>query len=179
MPHPLRFFPLRILVASGVVAGSLAACNAPEPDVSEAAAQAPEPVLTPAPVPTAAADGTTIAAGQWDVNEAASGAQAVFRSDDGTELLALRCDVASGAVTMTIAANEAAAISYRIDAGGEAARLDLSPFDGGLVAEIEPRLAIFYAFAQPGQVVALTSPAGIRTQFPTHPGIDRVLNACS
>lgn len=171
--------PLRSLLILGAASGLLAACNSPEEDVTEAAAQAPEPVLTQAPLATQAPDGTTVATGSWEVNEAASGAQAVFTGDDGSELLGIRCDVASGAVTMNIAAADGVPTSYRIDAGGEAARVDLVPANGGLVAEIEPSLAIFYAFAQDGQVFALTSPAGMKTQYPTHPGIDRVLSACS
>lgn len=171
--------PLRSSLILGAAATLLAACNSPEDEVSQATVEAPEPVLTQAPLATQAANGTTIATGSWEVNEAASGAQAVFTGEDGTELLGLRCDVASGAVTMNIAADDGVPTAYRIDAGGEAARVDLVPANGGLVAEIEPSLAIFYAFAQEGQSFALTSRAGMKTQYPTHPGIDRVLTACS
>lgn len=171
--------PLRSSLILGAAATLLAACNSPEDEASQATVEAPQPALTQAPLAAQASDGTTVASGSWNVNEAASGAQAVFTGDDGMELLALRCDVASGAVTMNIAADDGMPTSYRIDAGGEAARVDLVPANGGLVAEIEPSLSIFYAFAQEGQVIALSSPAGMKTQYPTHPGIDRVLTACS
>lgn len=170
---------LRSSLILGAAAALLAACNSPEDEASPPPVEAPEPVLTQAPLVTQAPDGTKVAEGSWEVNEAASGAQAVFTGQDGVELVGLRCDVASGAVTMNIAADDGVPTSYRIDAGGEAARVDLVPANGGLVAEIEPSLAIFYAFAQEGQVIALTSPAGMKTQYPTHPGIDRVLDACS
>ena len=171
---------LRSVIALGLAAGLLAACNSSEDVADESAlVEAPEPVLTQAPVMTEAPDGTAVAIGTWDVNEAASGAQAVFRDDGGTELLAIRCDVLSGAVTMNIASEDLMPTSWRLDAGGEAARIDLIPAGGGLAAEIEGSLAIFHAFAAPGQVVALTSPSGLKTQYPTHAGIGRVLDACS
>ena len=86
----------RSLLLSVAAAGSLAACNSAD-DAADTAA-APEPVLTRAPVATAAPDGSPLATGTWDVNEAASGAQAVFAGEDGAELLAIRCDTGSRAV---------------------------------------------------------------------------------
>ena len=97
----------RSLLLSVAAAGTLAACNSAD-DAADTAA-APEPVLTRAPVATAAPDGSPLATGTWDVNEAASGAQAVFASEDGAELLAIRCDTGSRAVTLTMAAPEAVA----------------------------------------------------------------------
>ena len=82
---------------------------------------------------------------------------------------------------MTITRAEAAqsAQAIRLDAGGQAVRLDLAPADGGLVAEIEPSLPIFAAFSAPDTAIALTMPDGTRMQYPTHPGIRRVFEACS
>jgi len=170
--------PLRSLAAVALAAGLLSACNSSQ-DANEAEVEAPEPVLTQAPLATQAPDGTAVAVGAWQVNEAASGAQAVFEDEAGAELLAIRCDVMSGAVTMSFAASDGVPTSYRIDAGGEAGRIDVIPANGGMAAEIEPSLSIFRAFSVGGQTVALTSPAGMKTQYPTHSGIGRVLDACS
>ena len=82
-------------------------------------------------------------------------------------------------MTMTVASSSQTPEAWRLDAGGEAARVDMAPVDGGLSAEIDPGLAIFHAFSTPGEVVVLTNPTGERMQFPTHPGISRVLDACS
>ncbi len=172
---------MRSLILLGSAASLLAACNSAQDaeDVAQESIEAPVPELTPAPLATQAADGTAVALGTWDVSEAASGAQAVFNSEDGTELLAIRCDRLSGSVTMSFAADDGVPVSYRLDAGGEAARVDMIPAGGGLAAEIEPGLAIFHAFGETGQTVSLTSPEGNIVQYPTHPGISRVLYACS
>ncbi len=166
-----------------LVAASLAACNDSE-DVSEdPAANQPEPVLTSAPTPTAAPDGTALVTGSWDVNENPQGGAAYFGEPETDATLAIECDRLSGTVTLAIASDATEPQAWRIDAGGEAARIDMVPRDSAMLpyleAEIEGDLAIFHAFATPGEVVVLTSPDGERMQFPTHPGISRVLDACS
>ncbi|MFB0610981.1 hypothetical protein [Aurantiacibacter poecillastricola] len=169
---------LRDVLALSLGAAMVAACNSGEDSVV-AEAEEPAPVLTPAPTPTAAPDGTALVAGSWDVNENPDGARAVFAENGGEPKLAIICDRMSGTVTMDIASSSQTPEAWRVDAGGEAARLDMAPVDGGLSAEIDPGLALFNAFSTQNEVVALTSPTGDRMQFPTHPGITRVLTACS
>jgi len=171
------------VLALTLTAASLAACNNSEDAAPEEEVAAPEPVLTPAPTPTAAADGTALVAGSWNVNEDAQGGSAYYGQPDTSATLAIECDRMLGTVTLAIASSATDPQAWRLDAGGEAARIDMMPDAAAelpyLEADIEPSLAIFHAFATPGEAVVLTSPDGERMQFPTHPGISRVLNACS
>ncbi len=169
----MMFRPAIALVFS---ASLLAACGNDAETGDQAAA--PEPVLTPAPEPTTAPDGTALVEGRWEVNENPQGGVASFGAD-GDPSLAINCERISGTVTMDIASSSQTPEAWRLDAGGESARVDMAPIEGGLSAEIEPGLAIFHAFSNPGEVVKLTSPLGETMQFPTHPGISRVLDACS
>ena len=169
----------RHCIILSLTAASLAACNDSEDVVAGPEGAQPAPVLTPAPTPTAAPDGTALVAGAWNISEDAEGARAVYGEGEGAPPLTLACDRMSGALTMTLASAAQAPEAWRLDAGGEAARIDLNPVEGGLSAAIEPGLAIFHAFSTPGQAVVLTSPSGERIQFPTHPGISRVVEACS
>ena len=166
-----------------LVAASLVACNDSEDVTAEPEATQPEPVLTPAPVATAAPDGSALVEGGWSVNENPTGGAAFFGQPETDATLAIECDRLSGAVTLAIASDATEPQAWRIDAGGEAARIDMAPRDSAMLpyleAEIEGDLAIFHAFSSPGEVVVLTSPDGERMQFPTHPGISRVLDACS
>lgn len=160
----------------------LAACNSSEDAVEEVqTAEAPSPINPNAPV-TQAADGTAVAEGSWDVSESSDGASAVFAAASGGEQLAIRCNTADKVVTLSMAGAAEGEQAWRVDAGGEAARVDMTASlteAGRMVAEIEPTLALFHAFAIPQQTVAFTSPDGMKTYYPTHPGIDRVLYACS
>lgn len=168
---------LRPVLALGLAGVLLSACNSEE-SVPEEDVAGPEPVLTQAPQPTAAPDGTALVAGSWNVTENPQGASAVFGEGDAPAL-SIECDAMTGTVTLDVASSSQTPEAWRIDAGGEAARLDMAPVEGGLSAEIEPGLAIFHAFSNGGETVAITSPAGERMQFPTHAGISRVLDACS
>ena len=168
-----------------IVATTLAACDSPpeQPDNApqQATVAAPEPVLTPGPTATAAADGTALEPGEWTVTEDASGARAMFGVEETDATLAIACD--SGRQLTFALQTDAEAESWRLDAGGEAARIDMTS-DGNevlpyLEAQLDPGLGIVYALGDPGQVFTLTSPAGERIQFPTHPGIRRVVSACS
>lgn len=169
----------RHLLALGITAALLAACNNTEDAAPADEVAAPEPVLTQAPTPTAAPDGSALVAGSWNVNENPEGGRAVFAEDGMEPKISINCRAIDGTVTLDIASASQTPETWRLDAGGEAARVDMAPAENGLSAEIEPGLAIFHAFAATGGVVALTSPAGERMQFPTHPGISRVLDACS
>ena len=168
---------LRDVLVLSIATVLVAACN--NSDDAEETAAAPEPVLTPAPQPTAAPDGSALVAGRWNVNETAQGGSAVFGEEGAAPALSINCEAISGTVTLDLASSSQTPEAWRLDAGGEAARVDMAPVEGGLSAEIDPGLAIFHAFSTPDQVVALTSPTGERMQFPTHPGISRVLDACS
>lgn len=170
---------LRSLIVLGLCAASLSACNNSDDAVSQDEVAAPAPVLTPAPQATVAADGTALETGTWIVTEDATGARAAFGEAGQPSKLAINCETISGTVTLDIAGASQTPEAWRIDAGGEAARLDMSPVEGGLTAAIEQSLAIFHAFSETGGVFVLTNPMGARMQFPTHPGISRVLDACS
>ncbi|WP_338244019.1 hypothetical protein [Aurantiacibacter hainanensis] len=171
---------LRHVLTLSLATVLVAACNnSDDADGADEVAAAPEPVLTQAPQPTAAPDGTALVAGRWNVNESAQGGSATFGEDGAAPALSINCDTLSGAVTLDIASASQTPETWRLDAGGEAARIDMAPVEGGLSAEIEPALAIFHAFSTPDQVAVLTSPTGERMQFPTHPGVSRVLDACS
>ncbi|GAA5052220.1 hypothetical protein GCM10023208_12860 [Erythrobacter westpacificensis] len=158
---------------------ALAACNNSDDAAPAEEVAAPEPELTPAPVATAAEDGTALMAGTWNVRETPEGGSAVFGEEGAAPALSFNCDAMSGTVTLDVASSSQTPEAWRVDAGGEAARLDMAPVEGGLSAEIEPGLAIFHAFSTTGQVVSLTNATGEKMQFPTHPGISRVLDACS
>ncbi len=158
---------------------ALAACGSSEDAETPEEVAAPAPVLTTAPTPTAAPDGTALVPGSWTVNQSAEGGFASY-GEEGTEpALRIDCDRATGAVTLSLGRAASGDEAWRIDAGGEAARIDMTPVAGGLTAQIEGSLAIFHAMSNAGEVVVLTSPTGERMQYPTHPGISQVLYACS
>ena len=165
------------------LAGALVtACNSSEDaEMAEDAAQ-PKPVLTQAPQPTTAPDGTALMTGGWRVNENAQGGTAMFGGEATEPDLTIDCEASTGTVTLRMARTADGPEAWRIDAGGEAARIDMTPKGGELpqiTAEIDGGLAIFHAFSATGGIVSLTSPEGETMQFPTHPGISRVLDACS
>ncbi|MWV28448.1 hypothetical protein [Aurantiacibacter rhizosphaerae] len=171
--------PLRRLLVLSIAGTLISGCsNSEDADMADDAAR-PEPVLTQAAQPTAAPDGTALVAGSWTVKEGPAGGSAVFAEDGQQPALTMSCDSASGTLSMMVASASQTPEAWRLDAGGEVARIDMAPVEGGLAAEIQPDLAIFHAFAAPGQTASLTSATGEIMQFPTHPGISRVLDACS
>jgi hypothetical protein len=171
----LRHLPL--LACATVL---LAACNSAE-DSADEAVTAPTPELTVAAVPTAAPDGTALVPGAWAVTEDASGASATFGEPGGAPAMTIACNTKTRAVTLTRVGAATAPEAYVLEAGGQAARLDMVPSaDGaGMSAAIEPALPIFAAFSDPASAIALTSPAGEKLQYPSNAGIRRVLDACS
>ncbi|QZH74194.1 MAG: hypothetical protein JY451_10655 [Erythrobacter sp.] len=140
------------------------------------------PVLTPAAVATAAPDGSALESGEWIVTEDANGARAMF-GEPGTEpLLSLACSPSTRSLQLFLASGATTGEAWRLDAGGEAARIDMQPTDGQipeLVATVEQGLPIIQAMGVQGQVFTLTSPQGQPRQFPAHPGLRRVIDSCS
>ena len=171
---------LRHLSLLTCAAALLAACNSAE-DSAEAPAAPPAPTLTTAAVPTAAPDGTALVSGMWTVGEDATGATASFGEVGAAPALMLACNTQTRTVTLTRAGAGTAPAAFVLEAGGQAARLDMVPSADGtaMTAAIEPALPIFAAFSAADTAIALTSPAGEKLQYPTNAGIDRVLAACS
>lgn len=163
----------------------LTACNSSEETAApaqEAVIEQPVPVLTPAPTATAAADGTALEAGIWTVTEDATQASAIFGVEGAAKTLSLSCDPSTRALDLELAAGTTDAQAWRLDAGGEAARIDMSPSTetyGNLFATVDQGLAIIAALGTQGATFTLTSPTGQRRQFPTHPGITRIIASCS
>ncbi|AKQ41819.1 hypothetical protein CP97_06965 [Aurantiacibacter atlanticus] len=159
----------------------LTGCDASEE--TEPVAKQPAAVQTPTPVATAAADGTSLAPGTWDITEDAYGAQAKFGVSPSQNSIIISCKSSVDALTISIRSDSVASEAWRLDAGGEAARIDLQT-DGNpdfpyMVAQIDQGLGIIHALGEQGQVFTLTSPQGERLQFPSHPGIRRVISACN
>lgn len=170
---------IRHVLLAACASVALVACGSSDDVDTAEEVTAPEPVLTPAPTPTAAPDSTALVAGSWTVNQSAEGGFAAYGEEGANPALRINCDRASGAVTLSLGRAASGDEAWRIDAGGEAARIDMVPVAGGLTAQIEGSLAIFHAFSNADEVVVLTSPTGERMQYPTHPGISQVLYACS
>lgn len=161
----------------------LAACNSAEDAEANGAMQdaPPAPVLTPAPVATSAPDGTALEAGEWNITEDADGARAVFGAPGAAPLLRIACAPSNRTLQMAIASSAPDAQAWRLDAAGEAARIDLAPADGAaaeISGTVDQGLAIIQALGMTEQVFTLTSPDGQPRQFPTHPGIRRVIDSC-
>lgn len=176
--------PMRRLSLVTTIAILLAGCNSAEETaqpVTEEVAQ-PVPVLTPAAAPTAAPDGTALEPGEWAVTEDEFRARAAFGTPGGQPLLSLECFPAEKALRMFLYTGATAPEAWRLDAGGEAARIDFTPTaeqTPEIAAAINQSLAIILAMGNEGEVFTLTSPQGQRRQFPTNPGIRRVIASCS
>ncbi len=162
----------------------LAACNSSEEvaQAEQAEAPRPVPVLTPSPTPTAAPDGTPLALGEWHITEDGTGSSAAFGQPNEPALLAITCDAATNNMSLIISGNAPGMQSYVVEAGSEAARLDLSP-TGGAIPTLKAGIAInapvFAGFTQPGNVISLTSPEGQTLRIPAAGGIYRVFADCS
>lgn len=174
---------MRAILTAGFAAILLTACNSSDDETAaDDAATQPEPVLTPAPTATAAADGTALVPGSWDVGEDASGVRAVFADAGMQPSLTMTCARGTGSVIITLASSAAGPEAWRLDAGGEAARIDFAPSGGDaqeIAAQVDQGLAIIHALGTPGAAFKLTSPDGQPFQFPAHPGIRRVIDSCS
>ena len=174
---------LRQFLIATSASAALAACNSADTPVDDTATPTAE--LTAAPVPTAAPDGTALMAGTWTVSEDASGARASFGEPNVAPSLEITCDTSTRAVTLTRQESAPgpaglAPTVYAIEAGGAAARLDMVPAasGGAMMAEIDPIQPVFAGFSAGNTAIAFTSENGARAQYPSHPGIQRVLYAC-
>lgn len=163
-----------------LAAGLASACSS-EPEGSDEAA-VPEPVMTQNPVPTAAPDGSPLTPGTWNITENAEETTAMFGEEATEADLVLTCNRASGAVTLTLASGNTGADTYIIEAGGQAASLDMQPTGGELpqmTAEIEPTASVFQGFMQENGVITINSADGSQAlRVPSASGIYRVFAAC-
>lgn len=161
----------------------LAACNSGTgSDTADETVETPEVVLTTSATPTAAPDGTALVPGAWTVGEDASGVLASYSEEGMQPSLRMSCARGSTQMIVTLASSVASTEAWRLDAGGEAARIDFSPVGGGvqeIAAQVDQGLAIIHAMGAEGQAFMLTAPDGTPYQFPTHPGIRRVIQACT
>lgn len=171
----------RSILALAAGPALLAACS--DSDTVEPAddAATPAPVLTSTPAPTAAPDGTAIVAGSWTINEDAIGARGSYGQENAEPTLSLTCNSATKMLGMIIASTASEEQAWRLDAGGEAARIDMAPAGEGvpeMVAWLDQNLAIVNALGEQDAAFMLTAPDGAQYQFPTHPGLRRVIEAC-
>lgn len=159
-----------------LTATALAACS------QEAADQtpAPTPSLTTQALPTQAADGGPLEAGEWLIEETGSGASARFAEKGGADALALVCDRANRTLSLSRAGTAAQPQRFRITAGAQKADAMMAPGGAlGLSAAVDGSQPIFVAFADPAGVIELTGPGAAALRVPGHPGIGRVLAACA
>ena len=157
---------------------ALAACSQQSDD--SAAAPTPTPTLTTHALPTAAPDGTPLAVGEWLVDETAAGAGATFHEQGGANALSLACDRANRALVLNRAGSATMPQRFRITIGAQRADVMLSPGgDLGLTAQVDRAQPIFAAFADPAAVIDVAGPGAAPLRLPGHPGISRVLAACS
>lgn len=166
-----------VLPLLALAAFSLAACSRSDDE------PAPEPsaIITQQAVPTVAADGTPFTPGRWDVGEDASGATATFTSDAGA-LLVMRCERATRVLSLTRPGAATAAQTVRIDTSALKADVSMTPrteAPAGLYAAIDPLQPIFTAWSDPAAKIVLTAPGAATLTVPGHPGISRVVTACS
>ena len=146
--------------------------------------QAGEPTPTPSPttqaLPTQAAGGTPLAAGEWLVEETGNGASARFREPGGADALVLVCDRANRALSLSRVGTTAQPQRFRITTGAQKADVMMAPGGAlGLAAQVDGRQPIFAAFADSAAVIELTGPGAAALRLPGHPGISRVLAACA
>ena len=156
-------------------ASALTACW----QLADEQAPTPTPTLTTQALPTQAADGTPLAAGEWLVEENGGGASATFRGQGGADVLALMCDRASRALNLSRAGTAGQPQRFRITIGAQKADVMLAPGGAlGLSAAVDRAQPIFAAFADPAAVIELAGPGAPTLRVPGHPGISRVLAAC-
>jgi len=169
---------LRPALPLAIAALGLAGCSQ-QADDQAAATPSPAPTLTTQALPTAAPDGTPLTVGEWLIEETAGGASATFRERGGANALALVCDRANRAVSLTRAGGAATPQRFRLTIGAQKADVLLAPGGGlGLNAQVDHTQPIFAAFADPAAVIDVTGPGTPPLRVPGHPGISRVLNAC-
>lgn len=173
----------RSLIALGLAASLLAACNSAEEAAPvDTPVAEPTPVLTSTPTPTVAPDGSPLALGSWAITENGTGASAGFGPADAPALLLIACDAASKTLTLSISNATPGNQSFAVEAGGAAARLDMMS-DGNAVAPrqsaaIAIDAPVFGGFVVPGGVIEISQPGGATLRVPSAAGIRRVFEAC-
>ncbi|HEY6816123.1 MAG TPA: hypothetical protein VI168_11330 [Croceibacterium sp.] len=168
---------VRPALPSAIAALVLAGCSQQAEDETSAT---PTPALTTEALPTTAADGTPLTLGEWLIEETGGGASATFRETGGANALALVCDRANRALSLTRAGGAAVPQRYRLTIGAQKADVLLAPGGGlGLTAQVDQTQPIFAAFADPAAVIEVTGPGTPPLRVPGHAGIGRVLTACA
>ena len=154
----------------GCSAALLAGCNS-----AEEAAAPPDPTLA-----AVAAESAALVPGNWLLSEDAAVVAAEFGMPGSAPLITLMCDIPSKTVSLWRNGAGTAPAAFVLEAGGQAARLDMMPTADGMAmtAAIASALPIFAAFSAGDSAFAITSPAGEKSQYPTFAGIDRVISAC-
>ena len=97
-------------------------------------------------------------------------------------MLSLECTPAQKALRLFLYTGATGPETWRLDAGGEAARIDMVITNDQIPeigAQLNQNLAIIRALGEQGQAFTLTSPQGQPRQFPTNPGIRRIIDSCS
>jgi hypothetical protein len=170
----MRFRPALLLLFA---ASALAACSQ---QAEEAATPTPTPSLTTQALPTQAADGTPLTAGEWLIEETGGGASARFREPGGADALVLVCDRTNRTLSLSRAGTAAQPRRFRITIGEQKGDVMMGRGGAlGLTAQVDGTQPIFAAFADPAAVIELSGPAAATLRVPGHPGISRVLAACA
>lgn len=175
-----RPVPARAVLAIASAGSLLAACSSSAEDEAT-----PEdvtaPVLATDPIGEAP-DGSALAEGEWFIEEDAAGASARFGPPASEAILSLVCDASTQTLSLTRAGEAEEMQTYVLEAGGTAARVDMTPTGGELPmlrAEFNPGMAIFREFAESGNFITVAAPDGGLLRLPAAPGIARVIEACS
>jgi len=171
-PHPAA---LALLGGAAL----LASCGQ-EPDDA-----VPTPALTTSPPRTTDAAGNPLTAGSWRIEETANGASAAFGTPAGDPLFRMVCRRADRAMILTRSGVEPKAATYRVEVGGLAADVAMSPAAPGaggvgeIEAVVDPAQPIMAAFADPAATIRVSAPGVPELHLPTHTGTSRVVQACS
>ncbi|MEW4447588.1 hypothetical protein [Qipengyuania sp. JC766] len=163
---------------------ALAACGGPaeEPE-QQAAAAAPEPVLTSNAAPTAVPSGKTLAEGDWQTTEDGNGARAVFASHEGEPILTVACTRANRTLTVERAGQLQPGGQYSIMAGQPRERFMLPmrqtpSAQPAFASTVNPQQPILGAMAMQGSTFTFHGPGTQEIEIPGSSGIMRVVNAC-
>lgn len=157
-------------------AALLAGCNQAPEDA------APTPALTTPAPRTADAAGNPLNAGSWSIGENANGASAVFVSLEGEPLFRMVCRRADRALMLTRSGVPAQPATYRVEAGGMVADVEMTPATTGtgeVEAVIDPAQPILAAFADPAATIRISAAGAPGLHLPSQTGTSRVVQACS
>jgi hypothetical protein len=189
-PWPMGTWSLRCLMTLSPLL-LLAACNSSEEvDSTSGSRPSPVPLLTNDPeplqnigsIPLAAADGSPLAAGVWQIGENDTVASASFVSPQGRGLLSITCEMATKVISLAVANDLPGNQTFVLQSGGTAARLDTIPdsnfADPHQTAAIAPQTPVFEGFVHPGGTIQVSQPGGMTLRLPSNSGIRRVFQVC-